>query len=138
MHNIVVNLSTKLFIMKHVLLVLLITFCGKHCFSQTIDGFPIAELKMEYIEIKTCIRGFNTFHLEVTFSSLINTVASSNKVNQNTLKDKNGNMVVFYTAIEALNFFDKLGYELNQAYFATSDQWANNVHYYILRKKQTE
>jgi hypothetical protein len=101
--------------------------------SQSINNIPLKDLDAEYIRITGTYRFLTTqMNIEVDYGQEI----SLRAINDKYLKDENGNVMVFYSMIGALNFFSRNGYELVNAFPLSANE--PNIHHYILRKKIRE
>ena len=100
-------------------------------YAQTVNGVPLKDIDMEYIQIVGTSKAFSTkLNIEIDFGQ--ENKIWSNKEYQ--LKDASGKKMEFNSMIDALNFMTKNGYEFVHAFaFNVSGQ---NVYHYLLRKKK--
>ncbi|MGM0944516.1 MAG: hypothetical protein ACQEW9_04975 [Bacteroidota bacterium] len=99
--------------------------------AQSIDGVALEEIESTYIQLTGRGRLFsNTIRVEVDFGQ----DRSRGKVNDSQIIDQNGNVVLFNSMVDALNFFDRLGYEYVNSEHISEDSPIQ----YLLRKKREE
>lgn len=99
--------------------------------AQTIDGVALKEIESTYIQLTGRGRLFsNTIRVEVDFGQ----DRSRGRVNDSQIIDQNGNVVLFNSMVDALNFFDRLGYEYVDSEHISEDSPIQ----YLLRKKREE
>lgn len=110
-------------------LFILFLVISNNTFAQSIDGVPLKDLDVEYIEIQITVT--NGHKIWFSYGDEETTFVSSNRPSYNTLKDDNGNMIVLSSRIGALNFLAKNGFELIESN-ADAD---SGYQYYILRRK---
>lgn len=108
---------------------LLFIISSNICYAQSINGTPLNELDIEYLEIKTSM-SLNP-RISVSYDEQGEIFVSNKKPNINSLRDENGNMIVLPTQIAALNFFAKNGFELVEAFAIETPAF----RYLILRRK---
>lgn len=116
---------------------LLLTFClsafllgSGH--SQTVNDVPLSEIDVDYIQIIGTDRMMsNRVTVRLDFGQL-NRVW----VRDTVIRDGNGNLVVFNSMIDALNFMSRHGYDFVQALINNSD--SSSEYIYILKKKQPD
>ena len=99
-------------------------------FSQTVNGVPIKEIEVPYIQIvgKSNLTGTKV-SVEIDFGQE-NKYFSSN---DSRIVDENGKNVKFNSMIDALNFFNKNGYDYVDAYTVTMG--SSNVYHYLMKKR---
>ncbi|MEX1192977.1 MAG: hypothetical protein WEA99_13495 [Brumimicrobium sp.] len=97
--------------------------------AQSINGTPLKELDIEYIELKVSVHV--NHQIIVSYDDQSETAVSNKKPKFNSLKDEEGNIIVLSTRIAALNFFAKNGFELVESYTTESPSF----QYFILKKK---
>lgn len=101
--------------------------------AQTVNDTPIKEIDTSYIELSCVPVGFtNRVSITVDFGQRTSGIGIRNQV----IKNGRGEKVEFNSIIEALNFFDKLGYEFLQAYTVSSG--STDTVYYLMRKRSDE
>lgn len=99
-------------------------------FGQTVNDVPIKDIAVKYIQIVgTSTLIGNKVTIEIDFGQQ-NKLFSSKDTQ---VKDENGNLMKFNSMIDALNFFDKNGYEFVNAYAITMG--SQNVYHYLMVKK---
>ena len=110
-------------------LTLILSFYSALGFGQTVNGIPMNEIDVEYVQIVGTGKIFsNKVTIEIDFGQ-------ENKVfnNKDTqIIDKNVKLVAFNSMIDALNFMSANGYEFVTAYAVTISN--QNVYHYLLRK----
>lgn len=104
-------------------------FFGLSSFSQTVNGVPLLDLDVEYVQIYNRM-GWNA-NVHVDFGN--RRIAVSNH-KHNIFRDEHDQPINFISMLDALNFLAKHGFELVQAYVAAYDDH-RDTHYYILRRK---
>ena len=114
-----------------ILMFLLFVFGLSNSFSQTVNGVPIKDIDVDYMQIVGTSRFMsNKVTIEIDFGQ-------QNKywsAKDTKVKDENGKLMKFNSIIDALNFFSKNGYEFVTAYaFAVDNQ---NVYHYLMKKKK--
>jgi hypothetical protein len=115
---------------KLTLIAICLLFISK-VFSQTVNDVKISELNVEFAQIVGTSKLFsNKVTIEIDFGQ-------ENKIfrtKDTQVKDESGNLMVFNSMVDALNFFSKYGYDFITAYaFAVGNQ---NVYHYLLRKRK--
>lgn len=98
--------------------------------AQSVNGIPIKDIDVTYIQIVG--RG----NLTGTKVSVDVDFGQQNKVfssDDTRIVDESGSLVKFNSMIDALNFFNRNGYEYVDAYTVTIG--SSNVYHYLLRKK---
>ncbi|MFC3417572.1 hypothetical protein [Algoriphagus hitonicola] len=99
--------------------------------AQTVDGVALADIESTYIELTRRGKIFNrNIQLEVDFGQ----DRSKGRINDSQVTDENGRLVEFNSMVDALNFFDRLGYE----YIDRADVGENQPLQYLLRRKKEE
>ncbi len=112
---------------------ILFTVLTSNAYTQSINGTPIQDLDIEYIEIKIQVTQINmSDRISVSYDEQGEIYVSNKKPNVNALRDKEGNMIVLPSRIIALNFFAKNGFELVESFASESPSF----QYLILRRKQ--
>ena len=113
---------------------IVLTFClavftVTNLFSQTVNDVPLKDVDVNYFQIlgKITMSGKRT--LKIDFGRDHGYWDKKNV----EIKDENGKEVKFSTMIDALNFFNKNGYELDQATAIANP--STNILVYILKKK---
>jgi hypothetical protein len=112
--------------MKYLILLLSLLWWGLLA-GQTVDGYDIRNLDAPYIEI-VGVAKFMSNKVTVT----IDYGQEAKFFSDQRVMDADGRPVVFYSMIDALNFFAYLDYEFAQAYTVTIGN--QNVYHYLLRK----
>lgn len=110
-------------------LTLLFSFAG---FAQTINGIPIQNLDVEYLQIiGSSVYMSSKVKISIDIGQRTKLMSSNNDTAR--LKDKNGEVLVFNSIIDALNFMAGYGYEFVQSNIIT--EGGQNVFYYLMKKK---
>lgn len=114
-----------------VLVFCLIVFGFTTVHSQTVNGVPIKDIDVDYMQIVgTSKLMSNKVTIEIDFGQ-VNKYWSREDTQ---VKDSNGKLVVFNSMIDALNFFSKNGYEFIDANAITIGN--QNVYHFMLKKKK--
>ena len=79
-------------------------------FAQTINGIPIQDLDVEYLQIIGTSK-YMSSKVKVSIDIGQRTKLMSSNNDTARLKDKNGEVLVFNSIIDALNFMAAYGYE---------------------------
>ena len=99
--------------------------------AQTVNGVPIEDIDVEYIQIVgTSKMMSNKLTIKVDFGQEDKMFSMKDQ----RLKDADGKRVKFNSMIDALNFFAESGYEFVNAY--AIDTGNRNVYHYMLRRKE--
>lgn len=117
--------------MKKLLLTftILFSFAG---FAQTINGIPVQDLDVEYLQIIGTSKYMSSkVRISVDIGQRTKLMSSNNETAR--LKDKNGEVLVFNSIIDALNFMAAYGYEFIHANIVTDG--GENVYYYLMKRK---
>ena len=116
--------------MKKILLVLILFSAASFKVkSQSINGIPLADIDVEYVQIVGTTKLLSTkVTIELDFGQ--HNKVFSKKDSQ--LVDANGKKIVFYSMIDALNFMNNNGYNFVNAYAITVGN--QNVYHYLLKK----
>ncbi|MCC9063355.1 hypothetical protein [Flavobacterium piscisymbiosum] len=110
-------------------LTLLFSFSG---FAQTINGIPIQDLDVEYLQIiGTSVYMSSKVKVSIDIGQRTKLMSSNNDTAR--LKDKNGEVLVFNSIIDALNFMAAYGYEFIHSNIVA--EGGENVYYYLMKKK---
>jgi len=114
---------------------LLLTFCFSalmlgSAYSQTVNDVPIRDIDVDYVQIIGTDRFLsNKVTVRLDFGQL-----NRLWVRDTVIRDENGNLVVFNSMIDALNFMSKQGYDFVQA--VINNRESSSEYIYILKKKQ--
>ncbi len=117
--------------MKKLLLCFALLF-GVVCFGQTINGKPLKDLDVEYLQILGTTKMMST-KLTITIDIGQKTKFFSNNTDALLLKDENGEGIIFNSMIDALNFMSANGYKFVSAYALTLG--SVNVYHYLMQKE---
>ncbi|WP_297335232.1 hypothetical protein [Algoriphagus sp.] len=99
--------------------------------AQSVDGVALADIESTYIELTGRGKIFTRdIRIEVDFGQ----DRSKGRISDSQLIDEQGNVILFHSMIDALNFFDALGYE----YIDRGDIVEDQPITYLLRKKKKE
>jgi hypothetical protein len=99
--------------------------------AQTVNGVKLSDLKADYLEFTTYNRAF----ANKTFIWLEYGQKVLNDRQAALIKDNDGKMMEFKSAMDFLNHMKTYGYELFSAY-AVSDKKDNVLQYYVLKRKE--
>ena len=119
--------------MKILITVLLLILAIINTSAQTanVNGKPIKDIGVEYIEIVGTARAFsNKINVEIDFGQQ-NKLFSSQK--DTRVVDKEGKRVKFNSMIDAMNFFSDNGYEFIDSYIVGGK---NAVYHWLLQKRK--
>jgi len=100
-------------------------------YAQTVNNVPIKDIDVEYIQIVGTARPFsNKISIVLDFGQTSRFLNAK----ENHVRDDEGNLVIFNSMIDALNFFSTNGYEFKHAYaISVANQ---NVYHYLLKRKE--
>lgn len=119
--------------MKTVLTTILLSFFAfGFAYSQTINGTPLKDIDVEYIQIVGTSKLLST---KVTINLDFGQEDKFWNAKDTQLLDENGKPVILNSMIDALNFMSKNGYEFVQAYALTIGN--QNIYHYLMRKKNS-
>lgn len=99
-------------------------------FAQTVNDKPIKEIDVEFVQIVGTSKLLsNKLTIEIDFGQ-------ENKfwnTKDTQVRDENGQLMIFNSMIDALNFMSKNGYNFINAHTITIGN--QNVYHYLLKKK---
>ncbi|MDR9399337.1 MAG: hypothetical protein RI562_09755 [Salibacter sp.] len=100
--------------------------------AQTVNGSPIDEIDVQYVEIVGASKAFSSkLNIQIDFGQEVKFLkASKNTV----IKDKEGKNLEFNSMVDALNFMSANGYEFVDSYAITVSN--SNVFHFLLRKSE--
>ena len=98
--------------------------------AQVISNVQLKDIDSEYLMVSGRGRPNNTVSLFLDFGQ----VNKPFNPNDNQLQDNEGNIMIFNSIVDGLNFLYKFGWTLDQVFVVTSD--GSGYTYYILRKKE--
>ena len=99
-------------------------------FGQTVNGIPLKDIDVEYVQIVGTAKAFSTkLTIDIDFGQK-NKIWSSDDTK---LLDESGTPVVLNSMIDALNFMSNNNYQFITAYTLTIG--SSNVYHFILKKK---
>jgi hypothetical protein len=101
-------------------------------FGQTINGIPLKDLDVEYLQILGTSKMLST-KLTITIDIGQRTKLLSANTDAILLKDEKGEGIIFNSMIDALNFMSANGYEFVASNIITIG--SQNVYHYLLRKR---
>ena len=116
--------------MKATFLTILLCVIGlSNSFSQTVNGVPLKDVDVEYVQIIGHQKFMSTkVIIDIDFGQR-NSIWTGKDTQ---LRDENGKKLVLNSMIDALNFMTANGYEFIQAnFFSVSNQ---NAYHYLLKK----
>ena len=100
--------------------------------AQTVNDIPIADIDSPYIELLGTTKFMSSkINISVQFGQASRLFANNDRV----IRDAEGKSVEFNSMIDALNFFDGLGYEFVQAYVVTIGN--QNVYHYLMKREES-
>ena len=114
-----------------VYILLLGTLLVSLSYCQTIDGVPIRDIDVEYMQI-VGTKAFLTKKVTIALDygqTAAGKVFGKFKMN---VKDENGKKIKFNSMIDALNFMSANGYDFVDAYAINVGN--QNVYHYMMRK----
>lgn len=98
-------------------------------FTQTVNGKPISEIDVKYVQIVGTAKLFSKkVNIRIDFGQ-------ENKLfsaKDTQVKDKDGKLTTFNSMIDALNFMSKNGYDFVDSYTITIEN--QNIYHYLLKK----
>jgi hypothetical protein len=97
-------------------------------FSQTVNGIPLKELNVEYVQIVGTRVGFSATKVSIQLD--FGQKQSVWTGDDTKLLDATGKSVKLNSMIDALNFMNSNGYEFITAYVT------QNVYHYLLKKNK--
>lgn len=100
-------------------------------FSQTVNGKPISEIDVEYVQI---VGTGKLLSQKVIIDIDFGQEDKLFSFKDTQVKDKNGELKTFNSMIDALNFMSENGYEFVSAYALTIG--TQNVYHYLLKKRE--
>jgi len=100
--------------------------------AQTVNGIPIKDIDVEYVQIIGELKAFKTkLTIRIDFGQKTKIFSSGD---ESFIKDKDGQVLDFNSMIDALNFMSKNGFEFVTAYVSILDN--QNIYHYLLRNKK--
>ncbi|MEO7978980.1 hypothetical protein [Flavobacterium sp.] len=117
--------------MKKLLLSLTLLFSFAS-FGQTINGIPIKDLDVQYLQIIGTSKMLSS-KLTIAIDIGQRTKLFSSNTDATLLKDENGEGIIFNSMIDALNFMSANGYNFVTANIITVG--GQNVYHYLMVKK---
>jgi len=117
--------------MKRLLLLLTLLF-SLASFAQTINGIPVENLDVQYLQIIGTSK-YMSSKVKITIDIGQRTKLLSSNNETARLKDKNGEVLIFNSIIDALNFMAAYGYEFIHSNIVADG--GENVYYYLMKKK---
>jgi hypothetical protein len=101
--------------------------------SQTVDGVPLSEINVNFIEFNPVGKLFSTkVRIRVDFGQ----DRSRGRINDSQITDSDGKAIEFNSLVDALNFFDQLGYEFLESNRSHSENI--DVNQYLLKRKKNQ
>ncbi len=101
-------------------------------FGQTINGKPLKDLDVQYLQILGTSKLMSS-KLTITIDIGQKTKYFSSNLDSTLLKDENGDGVIFNSMIDALNFMSSHGYEFVTSNIITVG--GQNVYHYLIKKR---
>lgn len=119
--------------MKNLLIISFFLLFANMGSAQTINGIPVADLDVDYLQIVGQSRILSTrVNIEIDFGQRGRFF--SNK--EYEVKDEKGINIKFNSMIDALNFFSAHNYKFVTAYAFAPEGSSTNVYHYLLRKER--
>lgn len=120
--------------MKKILLTTSLAVIGLALNAQTVNGIPIKDIDVEYVQIVGTSKLFSTkLTIQIDFGQRTKFFSSGKET---ILKDEDEKTLEFNSMIDALNFMSKNGFEFVNAYAITVSN--QNVYHYLLRSKKNK
>ena len=113
--------------MKQITLFLMVLCAAIMTNAQSINNVPISDIKTPYIELVAVSKMSGRVSIGVDYGQ------HTKATKTNIIKDADNKAVKFESVVDALNFFDALGYEYIDA-FVVSGSMGNYYHYLMKRK----
>lgn len=110
---------------------ILITWGSFSLNAQTVDGVSLSETHAAYLQI---LIQSKVFSKKVTVEVDFGQDTSNARVNGSQVSDLRGKVIEFNSVVDALNFFDQLGYEFIESNRSHSERI--EVNQYLLRRKR--
>lgn len=101
-------------------------------FGQAINGIPIKDLDVQYLQIVGTSKLMSS-KLTITIDIGQRTKFFANNSDAILLKDENGEGIIFNSMIDALNYMSSNGYDFVTANAITIG--GQNVYHYLMRKR---
>jgi hypothetical protein len=116
------------------LIVIAMLLAAKASFSQTVNGVPLKDIDVEYVQIVGTARGAwsQKVKIDINFGQKLKAFTSEDT----EIKDENGKELKLNSMIDALNFMVENKYEFVTAYAITILN--QNVYHFLLRKTKPE
>ena len=129
-------ISAKIKIMKQVIFLLALLICSSS-YTQTLNGIPVEELDVKYIQIVGQSKLLKVFEVTIYVNyGQIGSIKDSQK-GKGLMLTKDGKQMTFNGMMDAVNFFSNYGYELEFAY-PISIPNSGRVYHYIMYKKDAQ
>lgn len=93
--------------MKKCFVLILTVFIANNMQAQTVDGKKIEDLDAAYLQIEPISKGLGGRKISI----MVDYGQPNGKLNDRRVLDEDGDPVIFNSMTDALNFFDKHGYE---------------------------
>lgn len=117
--------------MKKILITFTLLF-SLASFGQTINGVAIKDLDVQYLQIIGTSK-FMSSKLNIRIDIGQRTKLMSSNSQTAGIKDANGEVLIFNSIIDALNFMSANGYEFVTSNIVVEED--QNVYYYLMKKK---
>jgi hypothetical protein len=116
--------------MKKVLVFALLALSAT-TFGQTVNGVPLKDINVEYVQIVGTGRGAwgEKTKIDINFGQKLKFFTQKDT----ELRDENGKEFILNSMVDALNFMSENNYEFVTAYTVTVLN--SNVYHFLLRKK---
>jgi hypothetical protein len=100
-------------------------------FGQTVNGVPLKDINVEYVQIVGTSRGAwgEKTKIDINFGQKLKFFTQKDT----ELRDENGKEFILNSMVDALNFMSENNYEFVTAYTVTVLN--SNVYHFLLRKK---
>ena len=118
---------------KTISITLILIFLGlSQVFSQTINGIPLKEVDVEFVQIVGTAKLLSTqLNIQIDFGQRTK-LFTANK--ETILRDEQGNPLVLNSMVDALNFMSQNGYDFLNAYALTMG--SQNVYHFLLKRRK--
>ncbi|WP_281235142.1 hypothetical protein [Flavobacterium gelatinilyticum] len=102
-------------------------------FGQTINGIPIKDLNVKYLQIIGTEK-YMSSKLNIAIDIGQRTALLSSNKDTARIKDEKGEVLDFNSIMDALNYMSAYGYEFVQSNIVTIEK--SNTYYYLMKKKE--
>lgn len=118
--------------MKKLIFLAFLVFCLIKVDAQTVNGTPIKDIDVDYIQIIGVSRPFsNKLTIHIDFGQ---ETKFFNAGSESIIRDEQGNTLVFNSIVDAVNFMSKNGFEFANAYAVEFNK--QNTYYYLMKNRK--